>query len=444
MTIEEWRRGAQTAALIGLTIATVSAQEAVNPTPSKEAEAPRTWTDTTGQQHSGKLLAYDNVRATLQLSDGRVVFVSPQSLSGDDQQHLLQWRKDHPDGSWVALDHIPPWPHHAGNGPVRVVAISADAANSHYTYHSANFAIRSDVSLTLNTIADIANSFESTREAILSLPLGLAAKPALPLKYRNATMFYYGSDGKVYRRSFPDEDGTESQDAAITPTRKRLPVELYITPQAYGLAGGLSGTGGYYSTFRGKMLISLQNFGIKIDENGRVSLDYRDNLFILRHEVSHQIMRDWLPHIPIWLNEGIAEYMAAIPYKAGRYQFLNLEKPFLAYLNKWRFEEDPRTIPMRHPAEVLKMTSEEWESALKMNASILNYNSAALLTWYFLHDDGERNARDLAAYFDAVRHKPEDTEALIAVHLLRGRTPEKIASEIRAAWKRFGVEIVFQ
>ena len=61
-----------------------------------------------------------------------------------------------------------------------------------------------------------------------------------------------------------------------------------------------------------------------------------------------------------------------------------------------------------------------------------------------VNEDDEANARHLAAYFDAIRRKPQDARTLVNVHLLRGRTPEKIATEIRAAWKKFGVEIVFQ
>ena len=451
MTVPEWRIAAHIGALFVVVLGTASAQEAADstvPTSKQEEQAPRTWTDTKGQRHSGKLLAYDNIRATLQLDDGRVVFVSPQSLSGEDQQHLAQWRKDHPDAAWITPTHMPPWPRRAGIGPAKVVAVTADAAKSRYVYHSANFAIKSDASLPLNTIADMATSFEATRDAMLRVPLGLAAKPLLPLKYRNNELFYFGPDGRIYKRPFVQktepENENEDEDADSPPARRRLPVELYITPQAYGLAGGTGGTGGYYSSWRRTMLISLQNFGINIDENGRITLDYRDKLFILRHEVSHQVMRDWLPHIPVWLSEGMAEYLAAVPYQAGRYQFQNLEKPFLAYLNKWRFEEDPSTIPMLAPAEMLKITPQEWQGALNMNTPVLNYNSAALLAWYFLHQDDEGDARHLAAYFDAVREKPQDAQALVNAHLLRGRTPEKIAAEIRNAWKKFGTEIVFQ
>ena len=108
------------------------------------------------------------------------------------------------------------------------------------------------------------------------------------------------------------------------------------------------------------------------------------------------------------------------------------------------FEEDQRVIPMLAPAGILKLTSQEGQGALNMNEPVLNYNSAALLTWFFLHQDDKGNGARLAAFFDGLREKPQDSKALIDRHLLRGRTPEQIATEIRTAWKKFGTALVCQ
>ena len=81
-------------------------------------------------------------------------------------------------------------------------------------------------------------------------PLGIAAKPLLPKKYRNPMLFYYGPDGRVYRRQIPLETEPEKEkkedEAAGAPVRQRLPVEFYIAPQAYGMAGSAEGTRGCY------------------------------------------------------------------------------------------------------------------------------------------------------------------------------------------------------
>lgn len=408
------------------------------------AQPHRTWTDQKGRQHSGKLLAFDNVRATLQLDDSRVISVTPRSLSSGDQTFLAEWRKDNTDGSWVDPRNMPAWPIRSGTGRAKVIAVQNKANNSRFIYHSANFAITSDVSLPLNTVADMATAFEATRRAVLDLPLGLGAKPKLPPRRRGPNQSLSLQMRPAFSGFSPYGNARPHTNTSAPQSSRRLPVELYITPQAYGLAGGAAGTGGYYSAWHRTMLISLQNFGIKIDENKRVTLDYQDKVFILRHEVSHQVMRDWLPHLPVWISEGMAEYLAALPYQNGHYNFTKLEKPFIAYLNKWRYDDDPRVIPMIAPAKMLTMTSKEWTEALSMSTPILNYNSAALLVWYFLYQDGDGKASDLAAYFQAIQQKPQNAQAFLQIHLLRGRAPEKIATEIRAAWKKNGVEIVFQ
>lgn len=37
---------------------------------------------------------------------------------------------------------------------------------------------------------------------------------------------------------------------------------------------------------------------------------------ILLHEVTHQVMHKW--RLPVWLQEGIAEYVERVPYTASQ------------------------------------------------------------------------------------------------------------------------------
>ena len=412
---------------------------------SAAEQSTRIWIDTQGREHSGSLLAFDHHVATIRLDGERVVFVTPSSLSEADRRYLRQWRQDHPQGAWVIPDHMPPWPGEVNIGRIEVETVDAHAAKKHYVWHSPHFSITADISLPLNTVADMATAFEATRHAIFRLPLGLAAKPKLPPRVRVArgTGFVWAPATALSPSSPMPKDQAPQSPAQQTGVG-RLPVELYRSPQAYALAGGAPGTGGYYSAWRRTMLISLQNFGVEVGSTGRVKLDYQDKMYILRHEVSHQAMRDWLPFLPVWLSEGMAEYIAAVPYEAGRHRFQNLNGPFINYLNKWRYEENQRAIPMLSPAKLLSMTSKEWQDALSVGTPVLNYNSAALLTWYFIHQDGRKNAAHLAAYFQAIQKTPLDARKHLATHLLRGRSPQTIATEIRADWKTHGIEIVFE
>jgi len=198
-----------------------------------------------------------------------------------------------------------------------------------------------------------------------------------------------------------------------------------------------------YAVHRREMVISLRNFGIFTDD-GRQVHDYRKNLFVLKHEVTHQLLHHWIPFLPLWLNEGFPEYIAALHLQDGRYNLREREAAFLRYLNKWRpRDEDTRAIRMLHPARLLTLSHQQWQSALQMETAVLNYNSAALLTYYFLHQDGTGNGASLAGFFNALRLDPRHPSEHIKKHLLRGRTPESIAFHLQGQWRKKGVKIEF-
>jgi len=381
----------------------------------------RIWTDARGRTLSGRLLAYDRVRATIELDGERIVFLSPGMLSQKDRQFLNHWRTADPAAPWIDPANLPPWPKVTGTGKVEVAMVENAPEADRFVYHSPNFEIVADVQLPLGTISEMATAFEATRATLLSLPLGLAAKPEITFKSGR------GSKGIAH----PE---------ATHPGSSRLRVELFITPQKYALAGGPGGSGGYYSMWHRSTLISLENFGIQL-KDGRLALDYGGQLFIIRHEICHQVLHDWLPVLPVWLNEGLSEYVASIPYLNGHYRFGDTKRAFIDYLNKWRYNEAPDKIPMRASSEMFEMSGEKWKAAIAIGPPIINYNSAALLTWYFIHQDDQANAAHLAAYFRALLDQPHRARQAFARHLLRDRNPTQIDSEIRAAWKLQGIEI---
>ncbi len=379
----------------------------------------RPWTDVSGQETDAMLVAFDGVRATFVLDGGKTVFVSPRSLSAPNQKFLSSWRDGHPELPWIDAARMPPWPSRAGPGPVRIQALPPEPSSGLHTVRSRHFIIQSDVPLLSEAARDVATVLEATRELVYTLPLGLRAEPILPQGFR-------WMDARAAVPFDPD----------------RLYVQFFSTPETYAATGAPAGSGGYYAAWRHQMVISLHNFGIRT-EDGRQLNEYRKNFFVLKHEVTHQLLHHWLPFLPLWLNEGLAEYIAAVPLDNGRYHFEDLDTAFVNYLNRWRFEEDPRQIPMLHPELILSLTSSEWQAALSLQTPILHYNSAALLTYYFLHQDAEGSAAHLAAFIESVRTGPAKTILHIDRHLLRKRSPGQIAQEIAAHWKAHGIQIQF-
>lgn len=383
-------------------------------------DAQRTWTDVRGRQVIGEVVACDHHWFTIRNAEGVKGVIRIDELTAPDREFLKTWRAENPGAPWVDPDKIAPWPESAGAGPVEARLENSDPERHQFTYRSEHFELISDIELPLSAVGDIASTFEATRDAVRAVPLGLGGQPP-PSRQGN---YVFGNYPKMQH----DPD--------------KLLVLLFETPAAYARAGGPGGTGGSYTSWQNRLLISLENLGIKRDGDELV-LDHMKSDFVLRHEMTHQIMHHWLSRLPMWLREGIAEYFAAAGYAEGRYNFAEMDQRMHKYANKWRFNEDPDEIPLLHPRLLMTMSEAQWQAALSRETPIVNYNSAGLLTHFFIHHDGEKNAAHFAAYFDAIRRGVSHAEAERA-HLLRGRTHDELAQQLRKTWQAKNVSLVFE
>ena len=90
---------------------------------------------------------------------------------------------------------------------------------------------------------------------------------------------------------------------------------------------------GLYLTQEKELLVPYSSLGAKLN-GSRMTLRKSSDTSTLIHEIVHQVMHDWLPLMPTWFAEGIAEYLAAVPYQNGRFEFRNAERGL-----KFRLEE---------------------------------------------------------------------------------------------------------
>ncbi len=359
----------------------------------------------------GTLVTADEVRCTLRLSSGKEVTISLASLQEESRTYARQWLEAARQRGENPPPPVKPWPRSATAGEnSRVTTVSEDAAGGAFVYRSRHFQLNSPIALPSGVTGDMAKVFESTLAAIRAAPLGL--DPETP------------------------EDLYQ--------------VHFYATPDDYADAGGPGGTGGRYHGHSKRMLILMPNLGIGVEPAGRTSMNYKGNEFILKHEVTHQILDFWIMRIPIWLNEGISEYFAAVPYRDGVYTFNDIPGSLLRYANKWRQTDDQRQLQVIHPEELMNIDSVAWGTAIAENNYIITYNSAALLTHYFLHDDGDQRGAGLIGYLHALRNTwslPELQKARSVARekfLLRGRSYDQIAAAMTDAWKKRGVTLQFR
>jgi hypothetical protein len=284
-----------------------------------------------------------------------------------------------------------------------VAVIKEDAQTGEFNYRVPPYEFRSDTKLGPDALRDFARVFKAAWLLNCLLPLDLRPTPE---KDRDAFV------AKIFR-SYAD----------------------------YHAAGGMPGSSGTYIREQGVILVPLESIGVKIVSD-RVQTERSDRHETLIHEITHQMMNAWLPRLPTWFIEGSAEYTAMAEYIHGRFYMSQMQDRLRNYL-KMRGQKD-RQIVMRFPAALMTTDSATWAQALGSNpyAANANYSSAAILTYYFYHLDGNGDAAHVIAWLRDLERGRLPAEAL-EEHLVRGRNPEKLANDIVKAFHLIGMKVDF-
>ena len=86
------------------------------------------------------------------------------------------------------------------------------------------------------------------------------------------------------------------------------------------------------------------------------------------------------------------------------------------------------------------LDADQWNAGVAAQSAYPYYNSAALLTHYFLHGDGKGDGAGLAAFFDDIRRGLPRSEAE-SKRLLRDRTPESLGGEVQSYARKMGLTL---
>ena len=107
---------------------------------------------------------------------------------------------------------------------------------------------------------------------------------------------------------------------------------------------------------------------------------------------------------PMWLVEGMAEYMAAVPYLNGKFVFRSANRGIKERLEEKYRSETPTLI---HPSWLLTASPADWRGSLD------EYVSSMMLVYYFIHLDRKGQGEAMAAYLRMLRDAQTDTEKFI-------------------------------
>lgn len=384
----------------------------------------REWTDHTGKKFTAEIIATDAWRATFALPDRNKAVLWLAQLSAADVNFVATWRAANPTAPLVDPQRLAPWPAEAVAADNEVKVQSEDPKAAAFVYEGAHFLMQSDVSLPLDVVRDLNGVFEATRAALMALPFGL----------------HRGGEQEKY------------------------PVFFFSTPEQYGAAGGMTASGGYFQGSTGRMLLLLPNLGIRA--TGFVKkFDHQKNLFVLKHEVTHQLLMRWGDALPVWFSEGLAEVIAAAPYARGRYSFNAMDTAVAAYVQKWRSPGELKPLNLIPPAQLMDFTMSSWEERVASQSAYELYNSAALFVYFLLRHDGAGDGSAVASFLDTLRRELNRPRAVfatsgfrmvsgspvsvvakkaVAEFIRRGRSDEKFTADFAAFLKKIGLRVEFE
>ena len=355
--------------------------------------------------------------------NGAVYTVPLNRFSAEDQT----WAKSQTQASAAPTENPsgasnPPaekvWPRMVGldDKPV-VTVVKEDAEKKEFIYRSPHYEFVCDSRLGGNVVREFGRMFEATYLLNCKLPLDLKPKPE--------------------------------------PLREFFLARLFTNKDDYMNAGGIEGSAGVYRSGEKALMVPLTSLGVKM-VGSRVTMDKvgDDDNATLIHEITHQMMNHWLPMIPTWLAEGSAEYTEILEYNAnGKFSLAALRQRLEDYAlrgNLWV----PGPFKMLDLKELMEIDGRGWQQALTIpvktanargSQATQNYASAGLLTYYFYHLDGNGDAANIIAYFRELEAAGREVDEAAAVkkHLLRERSYEKLAEDVKKGLKKAGIDVEF-
>ncbi|MGJ8644095.1 MAG: hypothetical protein ACSHX9_11845 [Luteolibacter sp.] len=282
--------------------------------------------------------------------------------------------------------------------------ISEDPAKNVYVYESPGYRFYSDEPIAHGASMHFATLFETTREFIKTLPIGMV-KTGEGSKKSKVLMF--GKDAAYYK------------------------------------AGGPKWSAGCYFPMKRLVLVPTSSLQLQKTEGG-FDRDERKDHKVLIHELVHQLTpAAYYAHGSVgWFTEGLAEYIGTTPYHPG-YFWVDphgdtVFEYVTAYGQKNMGGRALGTYLQLPPLKDFMLMSYDRFSGKEGN---LNYGASLAIVYYFFHMEGGGGARRITAFLKGLKSGVFGEEALELLH--GGQGFATLEADIARAWKRKGLTISF-
>lgn len=335
------------------------------------AEGIRAWTDAQGRKVEAELVEVKDGNAGLKLANGTVIPFPISKLSAADQEYVKSMQGRLAAVASLGLGNVPPpekreWPDmvEASRTSVEVKLTESNETARRYVYRSEAFEFTSQAKLLPGLMKSVAQTFEATRRLVNALPWGITCRPP---------------------------EGTQFYQAA-----------LYETRNDYIAAGGPPNSGGVYMTRDKIFRIPFQSLGIeKLGQSYTRSENYSSDTLV--HEITHQLMHDYLNHLPTWVVEGTAEYTEMLPFNGGKFRVSGASSGLGDYLDSFQRRGMKPALP--DLASFMTMKRSEWDAIATSSPSGMAelYQQSALLVYFFNHLDGDGKGLGFMKFMDSTR-----------------------------------------
>ncbi len=358
----------------------------------KSAEPVRSWTDVEGRTLNAEFLSLDGDVVVIRRHPDQQIFRIPLGrLSQQDRDYAgrASEKKQESSDSAPALPDKLEWPRRVSSDNFDVEIVTEDNSTRTYIYRTPHFEFRSDVKLARQVVRTFSAIFESTFASVQSQPLNWDLRTP-------ETLFVC--------RLFESRSDYESQ-------------------------GAMPWSGGIYKPSIREIHIPIESLGLKKSSSG-YSLDRSGDNSTLVHEITHQVMHDWLGKLPIWVIEGSAVFMESVPYQRGDFRYDRMDA------RQFHSSRAGGTFHIRGLENFMNMSGREWNDAITQDnfLSTRYYHTVYLIYYYFAYLDGDPAGIHFYQYLRALESGQSTREAQAA--LLAGRTWEELASDMQRAFQR--------
>lgn len=325
-------------------------------------ESPRVWTNLSGKTLTATLISQDDEEVRLRLVTGQEVVVLISNLSAADQKYLSE--RSSSERSFV------PNPLPAETEAPREIEVVAQE----FAYATPNFLFETSEPVSRAFVSEAARVYEGTFAALHAIPHGLTFSPP--------------EENPLFRGTFLNE---REFDRIAEARMGSIPGQKIV---------------GLYLGDEQRLVVPYSSLGAE-RLGSRLTLRKRSDTTTLIHEIVHQVMHQYLPVLPTWFCEGMAEYLSAVPYQNGRFEFRNAERGLRERLEK-EYRVGRREITaVRRPSSFLdgdqlssQSSSDELSnqslvgrqtpatsSTAEWTGTVHDYRDALLLVYFWMHLD---------------------------------------------------------